>query len=54
MMHILHGNEPVAELTDSPSLASWLMANPDTHDYEPKTFRFKWRNGWRLVKWPNR
>lgn len=56
MMHIFNGDALVAEFVGGPSLASWLIAHPDTHDYEPdgRIFRLKFREPWRLVTWPAR
>lgn len=55
MMHIMQGDQTVAELQSNPSLATWLLAHPETHDYvegNNGVKRLEFREPWRLIKWP--
>lgn len=54
MMHLFEGDRLEAEFEGGPSLASWLLDHRDTHDYEwdGRVYRLKFREPWRLVRWP--
>lgn len=52
MMHLFEGSRLAATFPGNPSLASWLVSNRDTHDYEwtGTTYRLRWREPWRLIE----
>lgn len=53
MMRVMEGDRTAAELAGGPSLATWLLRYPETHDYvedDHGVKRLKFRAPWRLVK----
>lgn len=54
MMQLCENGRPVAQFVSNVDLGAWLMAHPDTHDYEwlGRTAYLRFREPWQLMRLP--